>query len=167
MPQQPEDRQDRPTTYNILFVCTGNTCRSPLAEIIAQRALSDRGWNHVRVESAGTSASWDMPASEGSVRAAARIGLELEGHRSQPLTPELIEGADMILGMTENHVLTVEAMGGAGKVQLITDFLDSPEAGEAIRDPLGGPPEEYAEVRNRIARAVEAMLDRMAAILSP
>jgi protein-tyrosine-phosphatase len=150
-----------------LFVCTGNTCRSPLAEVIARWALSDRGWNHVSVDSAGTSASWDAPASEGSLRAAADIGLELEGHRSQPLTPELIEGADMILGMTENHVRTVESMGGARKVQLITDFLDGPEAGGTIRDPIGGPPEEYAEVRNRIARAVEAMLDRMSAILSP
>lgn len=158
---------DKPSTYNILFVCTGNTCRSPLAEAITRRALEERGWDHVRVESAGTAAAWGEPASEGSLRAAAEIGLDLSGHRSQPLTPELIEAADIILGMAPSHVGVVESMGGDQKVSLITDFVEGPDAGEPIRDPLGGPPEEYADVRDRIARAVEALLNRLSAILSP
>ncbi len=159
--------KDKPTTYNILFVCTGNTCRSPLAEAIARRALEQRGWDHVRVESAGTAAYWDAPASRGSLESAAEIGLDLAGHRSQPLTPKLVAESDIILGMTENHVLAVQAMADDVQVSLLSEFIDGPEAGEPIVDPLGGPPEEYTEVRERIARAIEGLLDRLSAILSP
>ncbi|UCC72628.1 MAG: low molecular weight phosphatase family protein [Gemmatimonadota bacterium] len=158
---------DQPTTYNILFVCTGNTCRSPLAEVITRRALALRGWDHVHVDSAGTSAVWDAPASAGSLAAAAEIGLDLSGHRSQPLTRELVQRADIILGMTPSHVHAVEAMGEDAKVSLLSETISGPEAGEPIADPIGGAPQEYAEARDRISRAVAGLLERLSAILSP
>ncbi len=160
-------QEERPTTYNILFVCTGNTCRSPLAEVIARRAVEERRWTYVRIDSAGTAAIWDAPASDGSLAAAKQIGLDLSGHRSQPISGRLVSDADLILGMTPNHVHTVEAMGGDGKAYLISEFIDGSEAGEPIRDPIGGPPEQYEEARDRIIRSVDALLDRLAAILSP
>jgi protein-tyrosine phosphatase len=159
--------QDKPTTYNILFVCTGNTCRSPLAEVIARQALELRGWDHVSVDSAGTSAVWGAPASEGSREAAAAMELDLSGHRSQPVTSELVQSADIILAMTSNHVLAVEAMGEDAKVSLLSEFIDGPEAGEPIADPIGGSLDEYTKARDLIARAVEGLLIRLSAILSP
>jgi protein-tyrosine phosphatase len=138
-----------------------------MAEAIARRALKQRGWHHVSVDSAGTSAAWDAPASEGSLQTAAEIGLDLSGHRSQPLSRELIERADIILGMTMNHVQAVQTLGETDKVSLISEFIDGSEAGEPINDPVGGPLDEYAEMRDRIRQAVEGLLDRLAAILAP
>lgn len=167
MPEDVVKKPDRPTTYNILFVCTGNTCRSPLAEVITRQRLAERGWNHVRVDSAGTAAAWGAPASEGSVGAAAAIGLDLEGHRSQPLTAQLVEKSDIILAMTPNHLARIQELGGGDKAMLLGELTDGATRGEPIGDPFGGPPEEYAQVRDRISQAVRGLLDRLSAILAP
>lgn len=90
---------------NVLVVCTGNTCRSPIAEAVLQAKLDTRGRSAV-VRSAGT-LPWRGPASEGARAAAEEFGLDLSGHRSQRLTGELVADADLILGMTRSHVWTV------------------------------------------------------------
>lgn len=167
MSEYPAKQEDKPTTYNILFVCTGNTCRSPLAEVITRHQLEQRGWNHVRVDSAGTSAAWGAPASAGSLTAAAAIGLDLSGHRSQPLTPRLVEQADIILAMTPDHLAHVEQLGGGATALLVSEFIGDADAGEPITDPIGGPPEEYTHVRDLISEAVADLLNRLAAILAP
>ena len=69
------------TTYNILFVCTGNTCRSPMAEAVARAELERRGWRHVQVASAGTSTEPGLGAAQHAVSVAERRGIDL-GHHS-------------------------------------------------------------------------------------
>jgi protein-tyrosine phosphatase len=110
---------------------------------------------------------WGALASEGSLGAAADVGLDLSGHRSQPLTAKLVEQADIILAMTLGHVAQVEEMGGAEKVLLVSEFIEGADPGEPVADPFGGPAEEYADVRDLISEAVEGLLDRLAAILAP
>ena len=92
---------------------------------------------------------------------------DLSGHRSQPLTRQLVEKADIILAMTESHVVAVGMVGEDAHVSLLSEFIDGTDAGEPIADPFGGPIEDYRQARDRIARAIEGLLDRLAAILSP
>src|SRR5437879_4265595 len=87
---------------HVLFVCTGNICRSPLAASLLERALKERGLE-VTVTSAGTGA-WDgAPASEGAYLVGLERGLDLSGHRARLLTRELVERADLILTMARHH----------------------------------------------------------------
>ncbi|MEO7367810.1 MAG: hypothetical protein ABIZ36_07625, partial [Gemmatimonadaceae bacterium] len=74
----------------LLFVCTGNTCRSPLAEAIARRLADERGIYDVTVGSAGTSAWPDAPASDGALLVAMEHGLDLGDHRARVLSPEIV-----------------------------------------------------------------------------
>ncbi len=69
--------------------------------------------------------------------------------------------------MTSSHLAHIEALSGEGKASLLTDFVEGDDAGDAIPDPIGAPPEVYAEVRHRIERGVEALLDRLSSILAP
>src|SRR3989442_8878821 len=98
----------------ILLVCTGNICRSPLAAALLTRALAERGFEGIDVSSAGTGA-WDgAPASEGAYLVGLERGLDLSGHRARLLTRELVEAADLILTMARHHRARVDELGGEG-----------------------------------------------------
>src|SRR2546426_12389755 len=100
---------------HVLFVCTGNICRSPLAASLLERALKERGIE-ATVTSAGTGA-WDgAPASEGAYLVALERGLDLSNHRARLLTRELVEEADLILTMARHHRARVDELGGEGRV---------------------------------------------------
>ncbi|WP_027415226.1 low molecular weight protein arginine phosphatase [Aneurinibacillus terranovensis] len=112
----------------ILFVCTGNTCRSPMAEKLLQKMANDKGLD-IEVQSAGLFASQGFAASDHAVRVLRKKGIECT-HASQPVTPELLEWADIILTMTESHRHTLwqKYPQYENKVYTLKEYTDlSPE----------------------------------------
>lgn len=151
--------------FRIVFVCTGNTCRSPLAEALARRELERRGWGGVQVLSAGTSAMRGVPVSEGSRRVAEEVGLDLSGHRSRPLDADAVARADLLLTMSDHHLLRVLELGGEGRVDLLTAFAGGHAGG--VPDPFGSADEVYRETLQVLDTLVSAALDRLAPLLDP
>jgi protein-tyrosine phosphatase len=142
----------------ILFVCSGNTCRSPLAEGIARKVLPDRIQTPVAVSSVGSSASEGMPASPHAVNVASLHGIDLANHRSRALDAMSVREADLIVTMGSKHRAVVGTIDpdALSYTVLMTEFCG--EVGD-VPDPIGGDLPEYEKVYELIERCVDAMAE--------
>jgi protein-tyrosine-phosphatase len=146
---------------NILFVCSGNTCRSPLAEVLARRIAERRGIEDVKISSAGTNAWDNAPASDEALLVGMERQVDLTGHRSRKLTPAIVSEADLIFVMTPAHLEQVKQMGGRGKAHVL-DAYASASAGTGIDDPYGGDLSVYRETADALEQHLEKVFDRLA-----
>jgi protein-tyrosine phosphatase len=145
----------------ILFVCSGNTCRSPMAEAIARRLLSDRlkvpeaelEKKGLSVISAGSSAIAGAKATPQAVEAVRGLGADLSRHRSRPLSVELIHQADVVFTMGRAHASAVTALvpSAAAKVATLAPGRD-------IEDPIGGDEALYVELAGELRQLIETRL---------
>jgi len=150
------------------FVCTGNTCRSPMAESLARALLAEKlgvaGGRAAptladfgfEVGSMGVMASAGAPASQGAREVLAERGLELRVHRSRPASPELAARYDRLYGMTRAHVDALRVLLPPGRHPPL-ELLDP--GGEDIADPMGGERADYQLAARAIERALRARLD--------
>jgi glycine hydroxymethyltransferase len=142
---------------NVLFICTGNVCRSPMAEGLLRSMAGDR----VKVASAGLGAGHGQPPSAHAVEVLRREGVDISGIRSQPVSPELLEWADYIFTMTRDHLdmLLLLFPEMAPKTRLLR-FEDAAKGGRMdVTDPIGGTRETYEYCKEDILRTMPRIIE--------
>ncbi len=159
----------------ILFVCTGNTCRSAMAEALLKHMLKENGFEDIKIMSAGIYAWEGDKASPGAAEVLKEMGIDVAEHNSALLTPELIEEADLVLTMTSNHKRAVLDMcpEAGKKVHTLREYV-SDQNGEIhkfrdnrggadhdIKDPYGQSVDIYRESAKEIEKYLNMLVEKI------
>ena len=153
-----------PATGHILTICTANICRSPMAEGLLRHALAAQPapLKSLRVVSAGVAARAGELVTEDSVQAMKKAGIDISGHRSQPVTKALLDGALAVFCMTESHRAMIALMFDPPpkNIFLFREFLP-PDDEKEIADPYGGPYALYELCRDEMVEAIPSLIEEL------
>ncbi len=134
----------------ILFVCTGNTCRSPMAEGLFNKLLADKKIDNIECSSAGLFAMTGDEVSQNSVKACERFGVDISSHRARRITSYILDETDKFVCMTKDHAASLSLYVPTEKVIVL---------GDGISDPYGGDLEKYMICANSIKSALCEQFD--------
>ncbi len=146
-------------TRRVVMVCTGNTCRSPLAAALLDQQARAVGLD-LAVESAGIAAWEGSPASEGSYLVGIERGIDLSGHRARRFDRAIGEASDLILTMTDSHATAIAAMGFGDRTWQLGEWANS-GCNREVTDPFGGDIDDYRETAVELDRLTHAVIERM------
>lgn len=145
---------------NILFVCTGNTCRSPMAAAIMEKLAYDDGLD-IKVESAGLFANEADPITPNAVEALKSYDIDYSHHKAQVLTDDLIKKSDVIITMTTAHKMILADIAG-DKTFSVGELSGT---NEDIDDPFGGDIEDYQKTADKLFIALTHIENELSNIL--